>query len=137
MSAEKPRRYMRLKPKPIRGLKGLVEIPIYARAPAVYFLCLGDEVVYVGQSTNPAGRIAEHAASSSKRFDRVYALNVPAEELNNVEGAFIQLLKPTQQYGGLSGRISLPRMSLSVLEALEPYVPRSWLPNIRRSGRNG
>lgn len=58
----------------------------------VYFLCLGDEVVYVGSSINVPARVAQHA--KDKTYDRVYMLPVPRESLRDTEGAFIRMLRP-------------------------------------------
>jgi len=66
--------------------------------PCVYFLISRDEVVYIGQSVQLVGRIAQHRASSSgeaaKVFDRVVWLPVPRSELLPLERAFIDTIKP-------------------------------------------
>jgi hypothetical protein len=64
--------------------------------PAVYFLCKGDKVVYVGQSLFFPARLGEHM--QEKTFDAAYYLPVPASELLAVEGAFIQALTPLLNY---------------------------------------
>lgn len=74
--------------------------------PGVYFLCLGDAVVYVGQSTHPASRIMQHL--EGKEFDRYYILPVPRSQLDTVEGAFIRTLNPSQQ-GRRKNTIVAPR----------------------------
>lgn len=58
----------------------------------VYFLMLKREIVYVGQSTNIANRIGQHA--KEKEFDRVRFIRCDREHLNKVEGFFIDLLQP-------------------------------------------
>jgi hypothetical protein len=72
-------------------------------SPGVYFLCLGDKVVYVGQSLNPPSRASAHLASRIG-FDRVYVLPVPREALDLVEGALIRSLKPKLNGEGRRGR---------------------------------
>lgn len=67
-------------------------VPIHAMPPGVYFLIVGEEVVYVGQSLTPMTRVQEHMLD--KHFDRAYLLPVPPDRLNAVETAFIQHLKP-------------------------------------------
>ena len=88
--------------------------------PGVYFLCLGADVIYVGQSTAPATRIGQHA--EARLFDRAYILPVPVSELDDVEGTFIQLLKPKAQGRHNSGTITSPRVSPAIMQrVLERY----------------
>ena len=63
----------------------------WEKASGVYFLILGDEVVYVGQSTNIYSRIPNHV---DKEFDK-YAF-VPCEVglLNKLESLYIHVLRP-------------------------------------------
>lgn len=86
-------------PSTISNVPGLQQIPKSGYQPGVYFLCKGEQVVYVGQSVHPAARIATHDASTTKDFDRVYLLPVPQSELDDTESAFIKLLHPPQQGG--------------------------------------
>lgn len=63
----------------------------------VYFLISSEnEIVYVGQSTNLISRIPAHYRDKKKfpHFSKVAVLQVPAEQLNEVEENLIQLLKP-------------------------------------------
>lgn len=76
----------------LRGLEGLLTCVLPDRISGVYFLCRGAEVVYVGQSTDVLGRVAQHR--TYKDHDRAYYWPVPPGELDRVEGAFIRLLKP-------------------------------------------
>jgi len=84
-------------PDSICNINMLQQIPKYGYQPGVYFLCKNESVVYVGQSITPSSRVASHATSYGKDFDRVYLLPVPISELNNVEAAFINHLKPKYQ----------------------------------------
>lgn len=61
--------------------------------PCVYFLVLDREVVYVGQSVSVPSRLVQHR--KDKKFDRVYVLPCAQSELNEVEAAFIRILKPS------------------------------------------
>jgi len=58
----------------------------------VYFLKKGDEIVYVGQSIAVFSRVQQH--KSRKDFDSVTVLPCAPDQLNNLEGFFIRLLKP-------------------------------------------
>lgn len=58
----------------------------------VYFLLHEEEVVYVGQSTNVAQRVA--TGHPDKEFDEAFMLLVPEEQLLEVETAFIAALNP-------------------------------------------
>ena len=57
----------------------------------IYFLCEGNDVVYVGQSVNAGSRSTSHR---DKQFNSILILPVPEEKLNEIESAFIGLLKP-------------------------------------------
>jgi hypothetical protein len=67
----------------------------------VYFLCLGDEVVYVGQSVGLARRVIDHSEDVNKLFDRVFYLLVPQKQLNRIESRFIAELQPRLNRIGL------------------------------------
>lgn len=60
-------------------------------SPGVYFLTLGREVVYVGQSTDVASRLAGHR---SKKYDRAVMIQLPREQLFEWEAVYIRLLRP-------------------------------------------
>ncbi len=100
-------------PSSICNIPNMQQMPRHGYQPGVYFLCKGDDVVYVGQSVSPSSRIAGHCSDRTKDFDRVYLLPVPQSELDNAEAAFIHHLMPVQQ-GGLKsgkGKPTSPRMS--------------------------
>ena len=91
----------------ICDIKNLVELDIDAGMRCgVYFLCKGDEVVYVGQSTNVIQRVASHMAEVSnpkidptapimrKKFDRAFFLKCETGDLDRLEGAFIRIFEP-------------------------------------------
>jgi hypothetical protein len=96
-------------PESISRLIGLRHIdPAHYLCPGVYFLCLGDEVVYVGQSVNVNDRVMSHIRESrrpaGKTFDplRIFYLPVPEGELLRVESEFIGRLQP--KYNGETKR---------------------------------
>jgi hypothetical protein len=66
----------------------------------VYFLCKGNEVVYVGQSTNIGNHVTAHAAESTKDHDKVFFLRVPASQLVEDESRLIASLKPVHNRVG-------------------------------------
>jgi hypothetical protein len=69
----------------------------------VYFLCSGDEVVYVGQARNVGARVAAHVDDPNKQFQRAFAVAVTPENLDAVEGAFIRVLRPIYNCTGGNG----------------------------------
>lgn len=108
-------------PKAIWNIPHLQQVPKHTYQTGVYFLCKGDEVVYVGQSINPAIRIATHN-QSEKDFDRVYLMPVPESELDDVEGSFIHHLQPSQQGGVKIGRKAIgPKPSIPIKEVFAKY----------------
>jgi hypothetical protein len=58
----------------------------------IYFLCLGDQVVYVGQSKNIMSRVVVH--NTDKKFDRVLFFRAPFSQLDELEQQFIRTLCP-------------------------------------------
>ena len=75
----------------------------------IYFLCLDNEVVYVGQSICVVMRVLTHMnqTKDKKMFDhdRVFFLSVPREALDKMEREFIRALKPRYNLnGGGTGR---------------------------------
>ncbi|WP_430229425.1 hypothetical protein [Paraburkholderia tropica] len=63
--------------------------------PAIYFLFLGDEIVYIGASVNFAERVGVHAGRYKNEFDGVAAIPVP-EGVSplNLEYAYIAKYRP-------------------------------------------
>lgn len=61
--------------------------------PRVYFLLKNKKVVYVGQTREPwPKRIFTHL--KDKDFDSVYCLNCNLDELNSIEGEYIEFFNP-------------------------------------------
>lgn len=58
----------------------------------VYFLFLGDKVVYVGQSSVGLARIYAH--KGKKKFDSVSYISVPKQLLHSIEDFYIGKFKP-------------------------------------------
>jgi len=93
-------------PKEIASVKSLISVASEAGFSGVYFLCHEGVVVYVGQSVCVAGRLAAHFGSN-KLFDAVWAIPIPKQDLDRVEGAFIRILRPTYNISE-NGRINAP-----------------------------
>ena len=60
----------------------------------IYFLRKGASIVYVGQSVNVYIRASQHRAT--KDFDSVDFIPCPRERLDELEGFFIRLIRPSQ-----------------------------------------
>lgn len=99
-----------------------VAAEIEDRAPYVYYLCHGSEVVYVGQSERVLGRMGAHISGKrGKVFDRVlYRKCSSRAEMYEVEQSEIRRLRPRYNVRhnpdverpercGLCGRSSIPR----------------------------
>lgn len=81
-------------PESIGLLLDLREVRVIDAEKGVYFLCWGDEVVYVGSAIYVSSRVATHAAEGRKQFDRAYFIPVSMSELDHTETQFILQLKP-------------------------------------------
>lgn len=117
ISAVTPAAYTGL-PTLLKSLLGeLLEVPTFAIRPCIYFLCEGDEVVYIGQATCAAARIASH---SGKPFTRAFILPCLIEHLNDLEGTFIRAFKPrlNGNNGPLPKREIIEQKYPAVFEAL-------------------
>jgi hypothetical protein len=60
--------------------------------PGVYFLLQGEEVIYVGQSTDIPSRVLSHRRT--KDFDRYATMPVPRDWLSEVEAEYILHYQP-------------------------------------------
>ena len=79
-------------PKALKHISGLKRAPLFE--PGVYFLLQGEEVVYIGQSTQPTVRIGQHLTEGVKVFNDAFVQHVPEAALNQVETMFIRMMKP-------------------------------------------
>lgn len=92
ITIDPPKADYRNVPNSLRQVAGLRELTNELYRSGIYFLCLENELVYVGQSVNVIGRITSHVAS--KNFDRVFFLAWPPDDLTRIEAALIRALKP-------------------------------------------
>jgi hypothetical protein len=106
-------------PESISEIANLRQVPIGEYPPGVYFLVHHDEVVYIGQSTNPMARIAQH---TDKEFSSAYLLPVPSYALDAVEGALIRVMNPKLNSGNKPIAYG-PGNRNDDLQALKTYAP--------------
>ena len=81
-------------PSGIRWLRGLLECDVTQPIAAVYFLCDGDDVMYVGQTKNAVQRLTHHEQLSERPGLRIFLIAVDAQHLDAVEAAFIKRFNP-------------------------------------------
>jgi hypothetical protein len=92
-------------PAAISQINGLKRIdPAGSGLSGVYFLCDGEEVVYIGRSADLFARIKSHCSTREKQFHRrrVYFIPVPEDHLIEVELEWIHRLKP--KYNGRASK---------------------------------
>lgn len=77
-----------------------------ARRCGVYFLYLGGQLQYIGQSRNIYSRIAKHMESAPFEFDRFVVSDCAPGELAEKEAAAIRLFEPkwNRDYPAHGGR---------------------------------
>jgi hypothetical protein len=61
----------------------------------VYLLFLGDDLVYIGSSTNMPARVAAHR-TNGRSFDRAYFIATKISERGTVERLLIKTFRPSQ-----------------------------------------
>jgi excinuclease UvrABC nuclease subunit len=88
-------------PKDLCDTEGVAHLPLTGICSGIYFLCVQNEVVYVGQSTTVVSRIAGHLAMGKqhrdyKEFDptRIFFVPCQPDKLNETEMYWIQTLMP-------------------------------------------
>lgn len=81
-------------PSQLRHLGGLRHAPVTEHDAGVYFLVSAGTVVYVGQSTTPRSRIANHIQAGEKQFDDAWIRHCDVGELDTLESMFIHHLQP-------------------------------------------
>lgn len=79
---------------PLEEAEDIIKAATPFHTCGVYFLILGDEVVYVGRSTNVPTRIGEHVQAGRIAFDRVFTLPAQGLEQQRLEQRYIASLKP-------------------------------------------
>lgn len=104
----------------------------YQRPCGIYFLIIGAEIVYVGQSKNVVSRLDSHYARF--KFTRYAFAPFPERHLDLVESLYIHLLRP--RFNGLetlngtrrpAAPISIERL-LDMALAAEQSLPQQSMP---------
>lgn len=113
--------YPRGVPQAISTIVGLEEIRT-EQLCGVYFLCLGNEVVYVGQSTNVMARFQTHCQERRNQFERIFFIRVPFCNLNEVERRFIESLQPKLNK---TFREDPPKLEIEGIQPVSAYGSRA------------
>jgi len=107
-------------PAQLQSIPNLQQIPLSpdSRRQGIYFLCRNGKVVYVGQSVCVFARIGNHL--STKDFDSAYFVQVPVDDLDTTEWAYIDQLGP--EYNSPDEK-RLRRKKTSKPDPNEPHGP--------------
>ncbi len=105
----------------------------FFKAPVIYFLEKDGETVYVGQTKRLAARIGEHV-NYGKDFDCFYFLHVHEKDMDFLELAFINLIKPKLNSQNTKniimkwelGEIALSKYNQKDIETLAAILHRIW-----------
>lgn len=83
-------------PKELSKISNLYHLPIkdIKTPPGIYFLCKGNEIQYIGQSSNISQRVITHLTEGLKEFENVYFITCPINRLTEVETALIRYYNP-------------------------------------------
>lgn len=60
----------------------------------IYFLCMGGEIGYIGQSTSVVARAMSHSGNPKRPFDSIYYIECDPKQLDAFEGLLIRFYKP-------------------------------------------
>ena len=85
----------------------------YEPVCGVYFLILGNDVVYIGQSINVHCRVAEHK-KNGVAFDKWHFIECEKEWLSDLESAFIWQFSPSLNKANNTGTAGAKRSNLKV-----------------------
>jgi hypothetical protein len=73
--------------------------PYHRARQFIYFLIRDEEIIYVGQSEAPLGRIAQHVGYPGRDFDSYHIIELPeGSDVDEVERQYIFDLKPESNY---------------------------------------
>lgn len=101
----------------IQKIPNIREIIATPAPPGIYFLVEGDEVIYIGQSINPIGRVISHALNG-KKFSAAYTVPVFGGSMNQTEGALIRLFRPRENGHTQNGRRILKAPGYCFMDSL-------------------
>lgn len=104
------------KPDHLMSQKQIVDRSMQVeRICGVYFLILGDEIVYIGQSQDVDRRISAHA---DKHYNRIYVIKAPQQDLLWLEAMYINKFKPRYNLTIPTGSFH-PTLDVDRLKAIE------------------
>lgn len=83
-------------PEELMCMREVYRMPVekIIAVPGIYFLCLGNKVVYIGQSTCIQHRISTHIQQRQKQFTDVFYIIVPVNFLDRYESSLIRYFRP-------------------------------------------
>lgn len=85
----------------------------------IYFLCKEKKIVYIGQSTSIATRLAVHIEEAAKQFDLCVWIPIHKRDLDTVEASLIKHFKPKLNKAMFGGN-SQPHERAIVASILQP-----------------
>ena len=100
-----------------------------AKLSGVYFLFSGNELVYIGQSSNISSRVAMHAGTSPFHFDSYSYIECSPGRCDEIEALYTLIFRPRQNvtdygrpiHGGVNGM--LKKVMLDGTPAIELTPP--------------
>lgn len=105
-----------------RGVNGLPPDVLDFRTPwrphCIYFLILRDEIVYVGQSNDLPGRLADHRRQARIEFTRVKYLPCRRRDAHRIESLWIRKLEPRFNRVGFGGGRNRSGIEVMLIEEL-------------------
>ena len=88
----------------------------------VYFLCIDDRVMYVGQSTDVSARIASHYRKKP-HFSSALLIRCAQKDRHRIEEEWIDRLKPEWNSNGPTGKVRHRRKWLRKKHNYPPHRP--------------
>lgn len=124
---------MQAPPKTLQNIDDLITPRPHEVAPCVYFLCDGEDVVYVGKSTSVYERVRNHirdnekGGDSAKTFERWFYIRIPPERLDAAEQAWIAFLQPRYNKTPIHSLDHVKRPDSRHCFSWCPACTRSWV----------
>lgn len=105
-------------PPQLSLLKYLYKLPIanLHTPPGIYFLCLENQIVYVGKAVDIRNRVMGHKNEMVKQFDSVYFICAHIDQLLRIEEACIKFFNPP--YNSVYANSELNEANYNVLNKI-------------------